>query len=92
MEKLRSKDWWLEVIERMIKTFAQVLVSLLTVGKALTDFDWISMLSIAATSAVISFLTSLATIDDPSKYIDVSYALDDNEEMDEEIIEDEEDE
>lgn len=46
---------------RALKTFCQTAVSLITVGNLVTDMDWISILSISATSAVVSILTSIAT-------------------------------
>ena len=50
--------------ERAIKTFAQALLGLLTVGVAITAIDWPEALAIAATSALASVLTSIA---DPSR-------------------------
>ncbi len=47
---------------RAIKTFAQTAVSLITVGNMVTDLDWLSILGISATSAIVSILTSIAGI------------------------------
>lgn len=57
-----TKKWFINAGIRAIKTFAQTAVSLITVGQAITDLDWIAILSISATSAVISLLTSLSGI------------------------------
>ena len=45
---------------RAIKTFAQTAVSLLTVGQAFIDVNWINVLSISVVASIISILTSLA--------------------------------
>lgn len=55
-----NKKWWRCAGVRSLKTFAQTMVSLMTVGQALTDVDWIAALSISATAAIASLLTSIA--------------------------------
>ncbi len=45
---------------RAIKTAAQVMLSMITVGMAITDINWGQILAIAATSAAYSLLTSVA--------------------------------
>lgn len=55
-----NKKWWRCAGVRSIKTFAQTMVSLMTVGQALTDVDWVAALSISATAAIASLLTSIA--------------------------------
>lgn len=45
---------------RAVKTFAQTLVSMLTVGAAFTEVEWIHVLSVSGVAAVISLATSLA--------------------------------
>lgn len=57
-----TKKWFINAGIRAIKTFAQTAVSLITVGQAITDLDWVAIFSISATSAVISLLTSLSGI------------------------------
>lgn len=48
-----------DTAERAIKTFAQALLAGITVGSAITDIDWASGASIAATAAVYSLITSV---------------------------------
>lgn len=58
-----SKYWqkWLAAATvRAIKTFAQVAVSLITVGSMITELDWMGIIQISATAAVASMLTSIA--------------------------------
>lgn len=62
---MRMRDWknWAKFAGiRAIKTFCQTAVSLITVGNLITQMDWVSILSISATSAVVSILTSVAGI------------------------------
>lgn len=57
-----TKKWLINASIRAVKTFAQTAVSLITVGNLITDLDWVSILGISATSAVVSILTSVAGI------------------------------
>ena len=57
------KSFWRGAAERAIKTGAQVLASLITVGQAITEINWPGALAITATAAVASLLTSLADPD-----------------------------
>lgn len=60
MENLTNKNWWSAAGTRALKTFAQTIVSTITVGQAFTEVHWVSALSVSAASAVISILTSIA--------------------------------
>jgi hypothetical protein len=44
---------------RALKTAAQVMLSMLTVGVAITSFNWVQILSISGTSFIYSILTSI---------------------------------
>ncbi len=59
---VNTKRWLKAAGIRAIKTFAQTAVSLITVGNMVTDLDWLSILGISATSAIVSILTSIAGI------------------------------
>jgi hypothetical protein len=56
----KAKKWLKAAGVRATKTFAQTAVSMLTVGQAVIDVNWINVVSISAVSAVISILTSIA--------------------------------
>lgn len=58
-----TKLFWKDSAERFIKTFAQALLALVVVAPQtpILAFDWPSALGLAATAAVISFLTSVAS-------------------------------
>lgn len=54
--------FWLGTLERAIKTFAQVLVALLSAdGLGLHTAPWGAAVSIAGMAAVLSVLTSIAS-------------------------------
>lgn len=54
-----TKEFFIAALIRAIKTAAQVMLSMITVGAAITSFDWIQILSITGTSFVYSILTSI---------------------------------
>ena len=55
-----SKKWWKAAGIRALKTFCQTAISMLTVGQAVLDVNWINVASVSAVAAVISLLTSIA--------------------------------
>lgn len=54
-----TAEFWRDVAERAVKTFAQALLAMLTVGSVLTDIDWPSALGMAGTAALASVLSSI---------------------------------
>ena len=48
-------------LNRALRTFCQTLVGMITVGAAWGEVDWLRALSVGATAAVLSLLTSVAT-------------------------------
>lgn len=58
-----KRDWaeWLKAaLIRAIKTFAQTAVASISVGAAISEVDWLRVLSVSGVSFVLSMLTSLA--------------------------------
>ena len=55
-----SKAWWKAAGIRALKTVAQAAVSMLTIGQAVIDINWVNVLSISAVAGVVSMLTSIA--------------------------------
>ena len=55
-----SKKWIKAAGIRAVKTMAQTAVSMLTVGQAVLDVNWVNVLSVSAVAGVISILTSVA--------------------------------
>jgi len=57
-----TRAFWLQVIERSIKTFAQSAAALLTAdGLGLLDVDWAAVGSVSGMAALVSALTSLGS-------------------------------
>lgn len=59
MKSITSKEWWAAAATRAIKTFAQTALSMLTIGQAFLEINWLNVLSVAGVSALISLLTSV---------------------------------
>lgn len=60
-EAINLKKQWIRAAGiRAVKTICQTAVSMLTVGQAVIDVNWINVLSVSFMSGVISVLTSVA--------------------------------
>lgn len=55
-----NKRWWKAAGIRALKTFCQTMVSMLTIGQALLEINWIHIVSVSAVACLISLLTSIA--------------------------------
>lgn len=58
---MRTKQYWADLGERAVKTFAQSLIAVLAVGVPIWEMDWVEGLGIAAGATVLSVLTSIAS-------------------------------
>lgn len=58
--KNNTSKWFKSALIRALKTFAQTAISMLTVGQAFIDINWINVLSVSGVAAIISLLTSVA--------------------------------
>lgn len=56
-----TKDFVKAAAIRAIRTGAQTLLSMLGVGMAITDVNWLQALSVTLVAMLISVLTSIAT-------------------------------
>lgn len=52
--------WLKAALIRAIKTMAQTAVSMITVGQAVMDVNWVNVLSVSAVAGILSLLTSIA--------------------------------
>lgn len=62
MKQIKDNTFeWLKAAGiRAVKTFAQTALSMLTIGQAVIDINWMNVLSVSAVAALISILTSVA--------------------------------
>lgn len=58
---LTDKHFWIAAGERAVKTFAQALIPMF-VGATVLDVDWLYALAGAGTAALLSVLTSVASV------------------------------
>lgn len=58
---MTTKAFWIDAIERAVKTFAQVLLSVLFIDQVIWAIDWRQGLGLAATATVASLLSSIAS-------------------------------
>jgi hypothetical protein len=65
--KWNWKEWALAALIRAIKTFAQTFVSMIAVGAAFSEIDWLRALSVSVVAFVLSMLTSLAGLPEVEK-------------------------
>lgn len=61
------KEWMKCAAVRAVKTAAQTALSMLTIGQAVIDVNWVNVLSISAVAAFISVLTSIAGLPECSE-------------------------
>lgn len=54
-----TKEWAIACLIRAIKTAAEVALGMLTIGKGLTDFDWVQILSVALVAGIYTILSCI---------------------------------
>lgn len=62
-----NKEWLKAALIRAIKTMAQTALSMITVGMAIKDIDWIQLVSITLVAGLYSILTSIAGLPETAK-------------------------
>lgn len=55
-----KKEWLKAAGIRAVKTMAQTALSMLTVGQAVIEVNWVNVASVSIVASVVSVLTSLA--------------------------------
>lgn len=58
--KYNFKNWIKAAGVRAIKTVAQTATSMITVGAAMSEVDWVAVASVSAVAGILSILTSIA--------------------------------
>ena len=59
--KWNWKEFLVAALIRAVRTFAQTFASMIAVGAAFSEVEWLRALSVAGVAFVLSVLTSLAT-------------------------------
>lgn len=71
---MRNKEYWIEWSKkagiRAAKTFAQTALSMLTIGQAVMDVDWLGVLSVSVVAAITSVLTSVVGLPEVNTEMD----------------------
>lgn len=80
--KMTSGDWIKAALIRAIKTIAQTALGMITVGAAISEINWLHILSVSLVAGIASLLTSIAT-DLPEA------SFKENKEIEEEVSDDE---
>ena len=61
------KQWAIAALIRAVRTFAQTFVSMIAVGAAFSEVDWLRALSVSGVAFVLSILTSLTGLPEVEK-------------------------
>ncbi len=61
------KEWAVAALIRAVKTFAQTFASMIAVGAAFSEIDWLRAISVSGVAFVLSMLTSLAGLPEVEK-------------------------
>lgn len=68
----KTKTWLKAALKRAIRTFAQTFASLMTVGAALNEIEWVYIASVSAVAFIYSIATSLGGLpEDNESEVDV---------------------
>ena len=67
MLKYNFKDWLKASSVRAIKTFAQTMLSMISVGVAISEIDWKYIASCSVVAFISSILTSIAGLPELDK-------------------------
>lgn len=51
---MRTKEFWLDLLERCIATFAEAMLGFLTVGVAISEVDWLMALSVSGVATMVT--------------------------------------
>ena len=62
-----SKEWFKAAGIRALKTVCQTAVSMITVGAAMTEVDWVTVGSVSLVAGILSILTSIAGLPEVEK-------------------------
>ena len=78
--------WAKKTAIKALKTAAQTAVSMITIGQAVTDINWQSVVSISIVAGLYSVLTSLASLPKNEKELE-QFTRDDDDRSDDAPVE-----
>ena len=67
MSKLTDKKWWLSILERCLKTFAEAVLGVIGTSYFLAEVNWIAALSAGGLAVIVSFLLNFAFLPSTEK-------------------------
>jgi len=62
-----TKEWWKAAGIRAIKTMAQAAIATIGTSMAMSDVNWLMVLSISSLSGILSMLNSIAGLPEVEK-------------------------
>lgn len=62
-----NKEWFIAASIRAVKTMAQTALGMFTVGMAISDIDWIALISVSIVAGIYSLITSIAGLPEVDK-------------------------
>lgn len=54
-----NKKWWKAAGIRALKTVCQTAASMITIGAAITEIDWLNILSVSLVAGIYSLITNI---------------------------------
>lgn len=66
-----DREFWRDTALRCAWTFAEAMLSCMTIGQAVTEINWVHALSISVVAAVIAFLKQIVKLSQDS--VDVGF-------------------
>lgn len=57
----KTKEWLKAAGIRAARTFAQSILSMVTVGQTIMEVNWVNVLSVSSVATLLSLLTSIIT-------------------------------
>ena len=60
MKKIFTKAWLEAAVVRCLRTIAQAMLAGIGVSAALSEIDWLHVISVSVVAGILSLLTSLA--------------------------------
>lgn len=72
-----DRDFWKDTALRCLWTFAEAMLSCMTIGQAITEINWMHALSISAVAAIIALLKQIVKLSQEDSDIEFDDEADD---------------